>query len=464
MTDNQRTICREVSVHGKGLHTNQSGTLTFRPAEINHGIKFRRTDLKDQPIIDAIVDNVVDTSRGTCIARDTIRIYTVEHVMASLRGLGIDNVLIDIDVEEMPIIDGSAKYFVQALEKAGIKEQNAPREYIVIKEPIHLKNEEKGFEMYIEPCDTFKVDVKIDYGTKVLNVQEATLGNIEAFKNEIAPCRTFVFLHELEYLLQNNLIKGGEMNNAIIFVNRKVSQEELDRLADLFEKPKVKVQDSGILNNLELYFDNEPARHKLLDVIGDLSLLGKPIKGHVKAYKPGHYANTQFAKLINESIKNKIMKATPPFDLNKEPVYNTIQIQKIIPHRPPMLLVDKIIDVDDKHIIGVKNVTMNEPFFTGHFPQEPVMPGVLIVEAMSQTGGIYVLHEKLDAEKYSTYFLKIEEAKFRHKVVPGDTLVFVLELISPVRRGICHMKGIAYVGDKIVAEANLLAQVIKTES
>lgn len=463
MSDNQCTIKQSISVKGTGLHTGQEGSITFHPAPPNHGIKFRRIDIQGQPIIEACVENVVDTSRGTTLGQNGARVFTIEHVLAALTGLGVDNVLIDMDMDEIPIRDGSAKYFVEAIEKAGIQQQNIAREYIVIEKPIHLKNDEKGFELLIEPAESFQVDVKIDYGTDVLNVQHASLPNLSLFRTEIAPCRTFVFLHELEFLLKNNLIKGGDLSNAIVFVNRKVSQEELDRLADLFQKPKVKVKDEGILNNLDLHFENEPARHKLLDVVGDLTLVGKRIKGKVKAFRPGHFANTEFAKLIKQQTKKTPMLKEPPFDLNKEPVYDIIQIQKILPHRPPFLLIDKILEISDEYIIGIKNVTMNEPYFVGHFPQEPVMPGVLQVEAMAQTGGIFVLHSVPDPENYITYFLKIEEAKFRHKVVPGDTIVFVLELTSPIRRGICNMRGVAYVGNKIVTEGKLMAQIARKQ-
>lgn len=461
MSEKQKTINRSVSVEGTGLHTGQRGKLTFHPAPANHGIKFRRIDLDGQPVIDALVEYVVDTSRGTTIGLNGVRIYTIEHVLATLTGFGIDNVLIDLDMEEIPIKDGSANYFVKAMEEAGSATLDADRTYITINEEIKLVDADKGFELSISPADSFTVDVEIDYGTEVLNIQHASLKHIADFKTDIAPCRTFVFLHELEYLLQNNLIKGGDLSNAIVFVNRKVSQQELDRLAELFNKPKVKVKDEGILNNLDLHFENEPARHKLLDVIGDLTLLGKPIKGHVKAKRPGHYANTQFARLINEKFKTKAMSIKPPFDIYKQPVFDIIGIQKIIPHRPPFLLVDKILEITDQYIVGLKNVTMNEPFFVGHFPQEPVMPGVLQVEAMAQTGGIFVLHTVPDPENYITYFLKIDDVKFRHKVVPGDTVIFVLELTAPVRRGICNMKGIAYVGDKIVTEGTLMAQIAK---
>mgnify|MGYP001135818425 CR=1 FL=1 len=463
MAEKQRTILRSVSVEGTGLHTGQQGTMTFHPAPANHGIKFRRIDIKNQPIIDAVVENVVETARGTTIANNGARVYTIEHVLATLSGFRIDNVMIDLDMEEIPIRDGSARYFVEALEKAGNKELEAACEYLVIDKEIKLVNQEKGFEMIISPCDTFKVDVKIDYATRVLNIQEASLHNINDFRTEIANCRTFVFLHELEYLLNHNLIKGGDLSNAIVFVNRKVTQQELDRLAELFNKPKVRVKEEGILNNLDLHFPNEPARHKLLDVIGDLALLGKRIKGHVKAYKPGHYANTEFAKLIKQQTNHTLMNTQPPFDIYKPPVFDIIHIQKILPHRPPFLLVDKILEISSEHIVGLKNATMNEPFFVGHFPQEPVMPGVLIVEAMAQTGGIFVLHTVPDPENYITYFLRIDEVRFRHKVVPGDTLIFVLEMTAPVRRGICNMKGIVYVGDKVVTEGKLMAQIVKKQ-
>ncbi len=463
MAEKQCTILHSTSVVGTGLHTGQHGTLTFHPAGVHHGIKFKRIDLKEQPIIDAIVDNVVDTSRGTTIANKGVRVYTIEHVLAALLGVGIDNALIELDMEEIPIRDGSARYFVEALERAGKIEQAADRDYLVIDREVHLKNEEKGFELKIVPYDGFKVDVKIDYNTEVLNVQYASMDSLQQFVTEIAPCRTFVFLHELEFLLSNNLIKGGDLSNAIVFVNQKVTQEQLDRLAELFNKPKVKVKDEGILNNLDLHFDNEPARHKLLDVVGDLSLLGRRIKGHVTAFRPGHFANTEFARLIKKQIKPASMIKLPPFDIYKEPAYDVVQIQRILPHRPPFLLIDKILEISEDHIIGLKNVTMNEPFFVGHFPQEPVMPGVLQIEAMAQTGGIFALHSVPDPENYITYFLKIEDARFRHKVVPGDTIVFSLELTTPIRRGICNMRGVAYVGDKVVAEARLMAQITKKQ-
>lgn len=463
MPEKQCTIIHAVSVEGTGLHTGQHGTLTFRPAPENHGVQFRRIDLPEKPAIPALVDYVVDTARGTTLAHNNARVYTIEHVLSALTGMGIDNVLIDLDMEEIPIRDGSARYFVEALEKAGKEVQKADRQYLVIDREISIKDESKGFELKIVPYDGFKVDVKIDYNTEVLNVQYATIESLDDFVTEIASCRTFVFLHELEFLLKNNLIKGGDLSNAIVFVNQKVSQEQLDYLAELFNKPKVKVKDEGILNNLDLHFDNEPARHKLLDVVGDLSLLGKRIKGHVTAFRPGHLANTEFAKLIKQQIKPASMIKLPPFDIYKEPAYDVMQIQRILPHRPPFLLVDKILEISDDHIIGLKNVTMNEPFFVGHFPQEPVMPGVLQIEAMAQTGGIFVLHSVPDPENYITYFLKIEDARFRHKVVPGDTIIFSLELTAPIRRGICNMRGVAYVGDKVVTEGRLMAQITRKQ-
>lgn len=463
MPEKQCTIIHAVSVEGTGLHTGQHGTLTFRPAPDNHGVQFRRIDLPEKPLIPALVEYVVDTARGTTLAHKGARVYTIEHVLSALTGMGIDNVLIDLDMEEIPIRDGSARYFAEALEKAGKEEQKADRQYLIIDREISIKDESKGFELKIVPYDGYKVDVKIDYNTEVLNVQYATMDSLDDFVREIAPCRTFVFLHELEFLLKNNLIKGGDLSNAIVFVNQKVSQEQLDYLAELFHKPKVKVKDEGILNNLDLHFDNEPARHKLLDVVGDLSLLGKRIKGHVTAYRPGHLANTEFAKLIKQQIKPASMIKLPPFDIYKEPAYDVMQIQRILPHRPPFLLVDKILEISEDHIIGLKNVTMNEHFFVGHFPQEPVMPGVLQIEAMAQTGGIFVLHSVPDPENYITYFLKIEDARFRHKVVPGDTIIFSLELTAPIRRGICNMRGVAYVGDKVVTEGRLMAQITRKQ-
>ena len=464
MTVRQRTIRKSVMITGSGLHTGQEGHMTFNPAPENHGIKFRRIDLDDQPVIEADVDHVVSTDRGTTLAKNGAMIYTIEHVLAAFMGLGVDNALIDLDIEEIPIKDGSSRYFVEAINEAGIVEQLAPRSFIEIMEPVELEIPEKKIRIVAEPADHFSAEVVIDFETQVLGEQKAHIDSIDDFADEISPCRTFVFLHELEYLLSNNLIKGGDLSNAIVFVNRTVSQDELDRLADLFHKPRVKVREEGILNNVDLYFDNEPARHKLLDVIGDLALLGKPIKGHIKAYRPGHLTNTSFAKIIKEHHKKfQAMKKKPPFDIYADPVYDINQIKNILPHRPPFLLVDKVLELSDEYIVALKNVTMNEHFFEGHFPDEPIMPGVLQVEAMVQAGGIFVLNQMPDPELYSTYFLKINDTRFRQKVVPGDVLVFVIELTAPMKRGICSMQGKAYVGNQVVMEGLMTAQIVKNK-
>ncbi|MEI8048233.1 MAG: bifunctional UDP-3-O-[3-hydroxymyristoyl] N-acetylglucosamine deacetylase/3-hydroxyacyl-ACP dehydratase [Bacteroidota bacterium] len=459
MFDKQHTIKEPVTIKGSGLHTGKQVTLTFKPADVDHGIKFCRVDIEDKPVIDAIADYVVDTSRGTTLEYRGVRLVTIEHVLASIAGLGIDNILVEVDNEEMPIMDGSARFFVAALDTAGIVEQEANREYFEFRNTLTLTDAKRKSEMVLVPDDSFRLSVMIDFETRILGTQYASIADIEDFRKEIADCRTFVFLHDLEFLINNNLIKGGDVSNAIVFVERLLSQEELDSLAKHFNKPKITVLKEGILNNLELRFHNEPARHKLLDVIGDLALVGMPIKGHIIATRPGHFVNTNFAKLIREHIKNA--PKGPNIDLCKKPVYDINDIKKILPHRPPFLLIDKIMEISEKRVVGVKNVTMNEPFFVGHFPDEPVMPGVLQIEAMAQTGGIFVLHSVPDPDSYVTYFLKIDAVKFRQKVVPGDTLVFVLEMISPVRRGICHMRGTAWVGDKIVTEAELMAQIVR---
>lgn len=462
MIEKQCTIKEPVSLSGAGLHTGKEVTLTFRPAGTGHGIKFRRIDMDGQPVIDAIADYVVETSRGTTIQHQGVRVSTIEHTLASIVGMGIDNILIDVDSTEMPIMDGSAAAFTDALQKAGRVEQDAEREYFEVQTTLTYSDPHRKSEMILVPEDRYRVSAMIDFETRILGTQYASLDDISKFRDEVANCRTFVFLHELEYLIANNLIKGGDISNAIVFVDRLLGQAELDRLATYFGKEKIEVLKEGILNNLELRHHNEPARHKLLDVIGDLALIGMPIKGHVIATRPGHAVNTNFAKLVREQVIQA--RQRPSFDIYKTPVYDINDIKRFLPHRPPFLLVDKILEISDSHVVGLKNVTMNEPFFTGHFPDEPVMPGVLQLEAMAQTGGILALHNIPDPENYATYFLKIDNVKFRHKVVPGDTLFLSLELISPVRRGIFHTKANAFVNNILVTEAELMAQISRKKT
>lgn len=462
MIEKQKTILAPVTVSGVGLHTGQMVTLSFKPAPEDSGIRFLRTDLQDEVFIEADADYVVDTSRGTTIEKEGIRLLTVEHVLAAVTGMDIDNIIVEVDCEEMPIMDGSSKFYVEALEKAGIQQQEAPRQYFEIQETARFYDEEKDCEFIAIPADKYRLSCMIDFNSKVLGSQYATLDDITQFKDDIAPCRTFVFLHELEFLLSNNLIKGGDLSNAIVFVDRPVEQPELDRLAKLFNKPSVEVKTEGILNNLEPYFANEPARHKLLDVVGDLTLAGKRIKGHIVATKPGHASNVKFAKHIKKLIKKKLAEQQiPVYHPDQKPVFDINDIKAMLPHRYPFLLVDKIIEISESHVVGIKNVTMNESFFSGHFPNEPVMPGVLQIEAMAQTGGILILSTVEDPENYSTYFLKIDNVKFKQKVIPGDTLILKCSLISPVRRGICHMRCIGYVGSKVVLESELMAQIVK---
>jgi len=458
MVVKQKTLANSFKIEGKGLHTGVDVIMNFLPAPENHGFKFKRVDLEEQTIIDADVDLVVDTSRGTLLEKDGARIGTIEHALAALIGMDLDNVLIEVNNEEAPIMDGSSKYFVEAIEKAGIVEQKAEREYFEIQEKIEIYDEKSDSHIVALPDDDYRLNVMISFKSRVLNNQFATLDSISNFKEEIANCRTFVFLHELEFLLNNNLIKGGELNNAIVIIDKEVSQEELDRLAELFHHDKVEVKPQGILNNLDLHFDNECARHKLLDVIGDLALCGKRIKGRIIASKPGHRPNTIFAQALKEAWK-KIQTAAPEYDPDATPLLDTLQIKEFLPHRYPFLMVDKVLSINDTEVVGIKNVTHNEPFFQGHFPDEPVMPGVLLIEAMAQTGGLLVLC-KLKG-KYSTYFIRIDNVKFRKKVIPGDTLIFKVTLTSPIRRGIATMKGVTYVGSKIVAEGEFMAQIVK---
>ena len=460
MSEKQRTIKAPVSISGVGLHTGNEVVITFKPAPENYGYKFRRTDLNTGTLVDVDVDHVVDTSRGTSIEQDGVRIDTVEHVLAALAGLQIDNALIEMNQSETPILDGSSRLYVEALLSVGIVEQKALRTYYELTSNVTYLNPEKKVEMIAIPSSEFRVSVMIDYESKVLQSQNASLTNIEQFKDEFSMCRTFVFLHELEYLLNNNLIKGGDLSNAIVFVDREMSRAELDRLAHLFNKPRVEVLREGILNNLELRFPNEPARHKLLDIIGDLALVGMPIKAHIIATRPGHYSNVQFAKLIKKQLKKERHADTGhTFDPNTPPLYNVNQIKNLLPHRPPFLFLDKIIEMGTDYVVGVKNVTINETFFVGHFPDEPVMPGVLMIEALAQNGGILALSTLEDPQNYITLFVKIDNVKFRHKVVPGDTLVFFCQFNGPIRRGLISMKGVAYVGNKIVMEAEMMAQL-----
>jgi UDP-3-O-[3-hydroxymyristoyl] N-acetylglucosamine deacetylase/3-hydroxyacyl-[acyl-carrier-protein] dehydratase len=461
MTGNQKTIKNTVKFAGRGLHTGTEVELTLQPASENYGIQILRTDLNESPVVRALAENVVETSRGTTLEENGVRVSTIEHVLAALSGLGIDNVRIELNGPEAPILDGSSRFFAEGILKAGIKELNEPKATFYISEKIEYRDDEHGIQIVAYPDDKLHIDIQIDYKSKVLGCQFASLNGTENFATDIAPARTFVFLHEIEFLLKNNLIKGGDIDNAIVIIDRKVTQEELDRLAELFNKPKVKVQPEGILNNIKLNFSNEAARHKLLDFIGDMALIGQPIKGRIIATRPGHYANNQFARILRNIIKKDRLKIKAPlFDPNK-PILDTIQIMKILPHRYPFLLVDKILFLDDKSVVGVKNVTMTEGYFQGHFPKEPIMPGVMQVEAMAQVGGIFVLNTVPDPENYSTYFLKIENVKFKRKVVPGDTLIIKLDLMEPIRRGIAHMFGQVFVGDNLVTEGEMLAQIVK---
>ena len=459
----QKTIKTEISLTGVGLHTGKEVTMTFKPAPVNNGFTFVRVDLEGQPIIEADANYVVNTQRGTNLEKLGVKIQTPEHVLAALEGCDLDNIIIELNASELPIMDGSSKYFVEAIEKAGIEEQNAKRNVYVVKEIISFTDEATGSEILVMPNDHYSVTTMVDFGTKILGTQNATMKSIADFKTEISESRTFSFLHELESLLDNGLIKGGDLNNAIVYVDKEISASTMENLKVAFGKESISVKPNGILDNLTLHYPNEAARHKLLDVVGDLALIGTKIQGKVIANKPGHYVNTQFAKKMAKLIKIEQRNYVPVYDLNQEPLMDIHKIMSVLPHRPPFLLIDRIIEMTDTYVVGMKNVTMNENFFVGHFPDAPVMPGVLIVEAMAQTGGILVLSTVPDPENYLTFFMKIDKVKFKHKVLPGDTLIFKCDLITPIRRGICHMQANAYANGKLVAEAELMAQIARKQ-
>jgi len=459
----QKTIAKEVSIEGVGLHTGQSVKMVFKPAPINNGFSFVRVDLEGSPVIQADANYVVSTERGTNLEHKGVHLHTTEHVLAALVGCDLDNVIIEINASEPPIMDGSSKFFVEAVESVGIVEQDAEREEYIVKEVISYIDEKTGSEIILMPADEYQVTTMVDFGTKVLGTQNASIKNLSEFKEEISSARTFSFLHELEALLAHGLIKGGDLNNAIVYVDKEISPETMEQLKKAFNKEEFTIKSNGILDNLTLHYPNEAARHKLLDVIGDLALVGMRIRGKVIANKPGHYVNTQFAKKLSKIIKAEKRNQVPTYDLNKEPLIDIKGIMDILPHRPPFLLLDKILELSDKHVVGLKNVTMNEPFFVGHFPGAPVMPGVLQIEAMAQAGGILALSTVPDPENYLTYFMKIDNVRFKQQVLPGDTLVFKLDLITPIRRGICHMQAYAYANGKLVTEAELMAQIVKAK-
>ncbi|MDE5665469.1 MAG: bifunctional UDP-3-O-[3-hydroxymyristoyl] N-acetylglucosamine deacetylase/3-hydroxyacyl-ACP dehydratase [Duncaniella sp.] len=459
---NQKTLNGEFTLTGKGLHTGLEITARFMPAPDNHGYKFKRVDLEGQPVIDALAENVVATNRGTVIAKGDARVSTIEHAMAALYAAGVDNVLIEVNAPEMPILDGSARFYCEEIARVGLQDQKADKDFFYIKSKIEVRDEATGSSILVLPDDEFSADVKIDFNSVVLNNQFATLDTMDNFDSEIGSSRTFVFVREIEPLVKGNLIKGGDLDNAIVIYDTPMEQSELDRLADLMNVPRKDVSEFGYINDAPLTNENEPARHKLLDLIGDIALIGRPLKGRVIATRPGHSINTTFAKKIRREIKHQEVQA-PVYNPNKEPLMDNNRIRELIPHRYPFLLVDKIIEKGTNYIVGVKNITVNEPFFQGHFPQEPVLPGVLQIEAMAQTGGLLVLSGLDEPERYSTYFMKIDNVKFRQKVVPGDTLIFHVSFMTELRRGCAMMKGYAFVGEKIVTECEFMAQIIKNK-
>lgn len=464
MSEKQRTIAREISLTGKGLHTGVNVKITFKPAPANHGYKFCRVDLPGKPVIDALAENVSDTSRGTTLVQNETSVATIEHVLASFYGLGVDNALIEIDGPEAPIMGGSALKFVEAIKEAGITELKEDRNYFVIKQKLTWSDEEHGVDLIIYPDDHLSINVLIDYNSRILGNQYAILDTLEDFEKQICSSRTFVFFHELEPLYKMGLIKGGDLDNAVVILEKEVEQAEIDRIARLFNRPGISKHTAGVLNNTQLRFPNEPARHKLLDLMGDLALVGHPVKGKVVATRPGHFANTRLSKMIRQEMKKSLSKRNiPVYDPTVPPVYSLEEVKKRLPHRAPFLMVDKIISLDETIVVGIKNVTFNESFFQGHFPDEPVMPGVLLVESLAQCGGILVLSGLEEPEKYSTYFLKIDKLKFKHKVVPGDTVILKMELTEPMRRGIVTMFGQAFVGNNLVVEGEMTAQLIKNK-
>lgn len=463
MADKQKTLVNEIPVSGVGLHTGNKVNLILKPAPVNTGFVFIRTDLEGKPQIEADANYVSDTNRGTSLEKKGVEVHTTEHLLAALTGMDLDNVYIEIDNSEIPIMDGSSKMFVEAIKKSGIVEQDADREYYIIKEVVSYLDSETGSEITAIPSDEYQLTAMVDFGTKVLGTQNASIKNINEFEEKISNARTFSFLHEIEYLLEEGLIKGGDLSNAIVYVDREIKPETREKLTKIFHKESVSIKSNGVLDNITLHYPNEAARHKLLDVVGDLALIGVKIKGKIIANKPGHKVNTNFAKKLSKKIAIEKRKNVPEFDLTKEPVFDINAIRKLLPHRPPFLMIDKVIERGENYIVGVKNVTMNEPYFVGHFPDEPVMPGVLQIEAMAQLGGIMVLSENNNPENYSTYFMKIDKVRFKRKVVPGDTLILRLEFVQPIRRGIVHMRGFAYVNDSIATEAEMMALVTKND-